>query len=311
MLQADGIENFKRSVSQNYFNWLVSSRKDPQFKRVLKSWRQFPSIWPFLTRIEKEVKLRLTLNREPIVLSAGKRQRYRLFVSLLWEMMLRSDKAGLAKLVSEPEIGNPIRIRRNGELISQDMANSILECNILNNLLAEQQTPPKVAEIGAGSGRLAHVYAATQRGTYHIFDIPPALHISQWYLTKVLPDKKIFTFRRFEDFESIREELESADIAFFSANQIRKFPAEYFDAIVTICTLPELAPEQAKLYLSLFQKLARKFIFIKQWKDWHNPLDGTYIAPDDYILDDAWEVIMNSEDPVVPYFFNRVWRRRA
>ena len=58
-----------------------------------------------------------------------------------------------------------------------------------------------IIEIGAGYGRLAYVFVKARPGCkYWIVDLPPALYVSQQYLSAVLPDRKVFTFRHFENF---------------------------------------------------------------------------------------------------------------
>jgi len=308
MLEADGLENFKRTVSQNYYNWVIGSETE-MYKRVYRDWCEHRTLRPWFTRNEKNIRLRFTTGSEPVQLTAKQAEDYRLYVTYVWDLMRRADKAKLRNKVSEPETGNPIRIRSGTKLISQDLANSIIEANVVAELLQQAGDKPRIAEIGAGSGRLAHVCASTLKGSYFIFDIPPALYVSQWYLTRVMPQKRIFSFRSFDDFADIEKELERADIAFFTANQLDKFPPNYFDVILSISTLPEMRPDQVSLYFSLFQSLSRRHIYLKQWKSWKNPLDGTDIQVENYLLGSDWQIIMDRTDPIVPEFFNRVWRR--
>lgn len=309
MLEADGLENFKRTVSQNYYNWLITRVLDPQFRRVVAQWLRRPSRRPFRTEIEDDVTLRLITGSEPVTLTRRQRLFYRLFVGGVWEIMCRADTAGLRERLAEPELGNPIRIRQDDKLITQDLANSIIECNLVVELAKAAGARPRIAEIGAGYGRLAHAFVATQRGSYFIFDIPPALHVAQWYLSRVLADKRIFPFRRFARFEEVREELEQADLAFLSANQILQFPTGYFDVMLSISTLPEMRVDQVALYRELFGKLSRRHIFLKQWKDWKNHLDGTDLGVADYDFGRDWRLTLDRTDPVNPRFFNRVWKR--
>lgn len=225
--------------------------------------------------------------------------------------MAKMDKRELRAGLSEPILGNPIKIRLGERLISQDLANSIIEANVIADLLDSPSSRRRVGEIGAGSGRLAQVFAEKLHGQYVIFDIPPALYVSQWYLSQLFPNKKIFQFRPFDDFSTIEAELSSTDIAFFTANQLTKFPDGYFNVMLSISTLPEMSREQVALYIDLFQKKSADYIYLKQWKSWKNPLDGTNIGPDDYINGDEWELFRHFSDPIVPEFFNRVWHRAA
>ena len=44
MLDELGLENLKRTLAQNYFNWLVISKKDPQYMAARKLWAKRPSL---------------------------------------------------------------------------------------------------------------------------------------------------------------------------------------------------------------------------------------------------------------------------
>src|SRR4051812_47362268 len=57
MLDELGLENLKRTLAQNYFNWLITSRKDPQYLAVRKLWAKRPSLQPYLNRLEKPTLL--------------------------------------------------------------------------------------------------------------------------------------------------------------------------------------------------------------------------------------------------------------
>ena len=307
MLESRGLDNFKRTVSQNYFNWVVG-RRAPMVRQAFRNWRKRPTLNPWRSSIEDDVTLSFTTDDKPVTLTKKQKKEYRLFVTYLWDLMARIDKRNLRLHLSEPDLGNPIRIRLGEKLISQDLANSIIEANIVADLLDSPSSQCRVAEIGAGSGRLAHVFTEKLQGQYVIFDIPPALYVSQWYLSRLFPNKKIFQFRPFDDFSAIEAELSSADIAFFTANQITKFPDKYFNVMLSISTLPEMSREQVALYIDLFQKKCSEYIYLKQWKSWKNPLDETNIGPDDYIDSAEWKVILDRTDPIVPEFFNRVWK---
>jgi len=281
----------------------------PQFRHSFLQWLKRPPLRPLITRIEPEIALRLTTGESAMQLSARKRFIYRLFVGFVWEIMLANDGLGLHAKEEEPEIGNPMRVWQNGKLIAQDLTNSIIECNIIGSALAAAQHRPRVAEIGGGYGRVAHVYARTLPGTYFLFDIAPALNVAQWYLTRTLPDKRIFAFRPFDDSESVRKEVEQADIALFAANQLKLIPKAYFDMMLTISTLPEMRPDQASMYMDYFRRLSKSYVFLRQWKNWQNAADGTDMRPDDYDLGRDWSLEIYRTDQVNPQFFNRVWRK--
>ena len=43
---------FKRSVNQNYFNWLPTTLGDNQMRRLLWHWLQRPTFVPFRSRMD-------------------------------------------------------------------------------------------------------------------------------------------------------------------------------------------------------------------------------------------------------------------
>ena len=51
MLDELGLENLKRTLAQNYFNWLITSKKDPQYLAVRRLWTKRPSLQPYLNRL--------------------------------------------------------------------------------------------------------------------------------------------------------------------------------------------------------------------------------------------------------------------
>ena len=53
LLKAYGVENFKRTVSHNYQNWLISHPSDLQFQKLLDTWVHHRRIEPFINNIER------------------------------------------------------------------------------------------------------------------------------------------------------------------------------------------------------------------------------------------------------------------
>jgi putative sugar O-methyltransferase len=311
MIHELGLDNFKRTVAQNYFNWLVINRHDGQFKSVLKSFLRRPNLQPLLNKMTPPELLRTTIKLEDHI---GPRQLlvYKLFVGMLWEVAVRQDWSGLMKNIEEPAIGNPIEIRRKGRLISQDLANSIREYHAILSLapaLAGQRK--RVAELGAGYGRLGHVFQQEGFSAYHIFDIPPALHVSQWYLSRLFPNRKIFMFRHFDAFEEIQDELSDCDLAFFTPNQMELFPQDFFDIFLSISTLPEMSSAQVRHYLQMMSRLSSQFIYLKQWSDWFNPADQVRYRTQDFDLDAQWGLRLDRCDLIQPLFFERLWQKRS
>jgi putative sugar O-methyltransferase len=306
-LEEFGLENFKRTVSQNYFNWLIRSPRDPQFLAVLRQWLHRPTAAPLFSRLERPDLLKTAVGTEGS-LGRSARQIYRLFVSMHWEMTAKEDRMGLTDVLEEPALGNPIRVRSGGRDISQDLANSIRELNAIDRY-TPIGTRTRIAELGAGYGRLAFAALSYARVRYFVFDIPPALYVSQWYLARLFPDRKIFPFQRFADFRAVEAELEQAEIAFLTPNQIALFPDGYFDVFASISTLPEMRPSQIDNYLSLIARLAGSAVYLKQWRTWRNVRDDFAFTYDSLVLPSPWALRLDAPDDVQPMFQQRVWTR--
>ncbi len=307
MLGEHGLANFKRTVAQNYFNWMIGRKA---LLRMLAKWPSHRSLQPLFNRIVRPDFVHTTVSRRNLA-SARQLFIYKLYVGLLWEYM-RSQAPGLAERLAEPEYGNPIAVWRRGRLISQDLANSILEYAFI---AAHAGPPPasgeRIAELGAGYGRVAHVFATARPGCYCVFDIPPTLFVSQSYLTALFPEARIFRFRRFTAFAEIADELAGCRLAFFTSNQMALFPDGWFDGVLSISTLPEMSMAHIRHYLGHFQRLASRWVYLKQWADWFNPLDQVRVTTADYALGPAWAPAASGTDPVQPEFFQCLWQRRV
>jgi len=114
-LRSSGIANIKRTVALNYFTWVGTlSWRDDQFRHLV--WKTRPADWPRILR-----------DRPPPELP--KKQWFYLctFTRMLHLFAKRHDPLGLLDRLAEPAFGNPFRIFLDGKLISQDLANSVLE----------------------------------------------------------------------------------------------------------------------------------------------------------------------------------------
>jgi len=311
MLSDHGLGNFKRTVAQNYFNWLVINGRDNQFRNVFAAWLRRPSMQPILNKLEAPELLKTTVGLEKKV-GSWQLFIYKVFVGMLWEIARRDDRSGLAATMEEPSLGNPIVLWRRGRRISQDLANSIREFNTLLEVDASLLGRDKrMAELGAGYGRLGHVLLSDPGTKYFVFDIPPGLHVSQWYLSQLFPNEKIFRFRHFDDFRNCAAEISESRIGFFTPNQLELFPAEFFDVFSSISTLPEMTAAQSRNYIALMERVTAGLVYLKQWIKWENPDDKQFFTKQDMALGVPFRCILDRTDAVQNQFSEQVWRRVA
>lgn len=324
-----GMNQFKRSVNQNYFNFIPYSLFDPQLLRLIKWWAVHPTLTPFMLKVNdpdivpEEGRLLpidrrvFTLGQRNPVLSwitrnlrmdlgrSAQKRVYRWLVAMLWDYTAAHDKLGLVEKLAEPRLGSPVEIYYQAKLVSQDLAHSILECNSILGEIGElaQDRSLRIAEVGAGYGRLGYVLLHAVKCQYVVFDIPPSLYVSQWYLSEVFPVKRIFRFRNFERFDEIVGELAEADIAFFTANQIELFPAGYFDMSINISSLHELRPDQIDNMLGQIYRITRRYVYLKQYREYVNPYDSLVIREDSYKVAPGWKKLYHRSDTVDSRFF--------
>src|SRR3954463_8101614 len=79
MLVAEGIDNFKRTISHNYYSWLIMNPLTQQFRYLLLNWLKHPTLRPLLTRIERNLSVRVTTRPDPFPLTALQRFLYRIY----------------------------------------------------------------------------------------------------------------------------------------------------------------------------------------------------------------------------------------
>ena len=302
-LRSEGIENLKRTLAQNYFTWMVM-RNDPQFEYLVKH-TTFPAWFSILKGAwRRDSSSGLTWKRQAIL---------SVFTRMLWKFAEQVDTEKLLKRLEEPQEGNPFSIFLGRKLISQDLANSVLEYySIREHLKASTDDEVVVCELGAGYGRDAYVFLnAFPRCKYIIIDIPPALYVSQHYLAAVFPEKNLFKFRCFDDFEACRTEFQESDIAFLLPHQAEMLPPKMVDLFINISSLHEMKMEQIEAYFRMVNRLTEGYFYSKQWLVSENPVDGIRVKHDDYAVPRNWEQLYFRRARVQDAFFEAMYSIRG
>jgi putative sugar O-methyltransferase len=304
-LRDGGFENFKRTVNMKYFNWnilgIVRHQLFPVFNYWLKNrdWSVFNAKFPkYRDHDFGNIK---SFNPLSALI-------YRVYVAMLWNFVSAEDSLGLLGKIKEPLIGNPFDIFYKGQQTSQDLCNSIHEFYRAGGALAADGRQWNVAELGAGYGRLGHVFLrALPASKYCVIDIPPALNLAQEYLSAVFPEEKIFRFRRFERFEDVREEFESSRIRFLAAHQIELLPAKAFDLVLNISSLHEMTSEQIENYLKQIDRTCRGKFYTKQWRVSRAKVNGFVIKEYEYPIPSSWKCIYHKQHPIQRMFFEALY----
>ena len=288
-----GIENFKRTIVRQYFTWMRVKPSNPQIVFLRREVGFFYTIIALLRALIPPKHAHLSISQ-----SMG----LNLLSHLTWRYAGKLRGQQIARL-SEPTIGGAPRIQNGGRLISQDMANSLIEFDAMDEggRLTSSST---ICELGGGYGRTAYVVKKLHQCRYIMIDIPPALAVAQWYLSNVLPEAKIWAFREFENFADVRDEFEAADLIFLLPHQIEMIPDDSIDFFLNISSLHEMQRDQIAHYIDQIGRCVRPggHFYLKAWKSSRAPIPGGALGYEDYGLD-GWNEVYHREARVQTEFF--------
>jgi putative sugar O-methyltransferase len=291
-------DNFKRTLARNYFTWIVN----PLNKQIRFLMRE-AGVWRSIV-----IFVRAVFSRRHDLMKRRHTVYYNMLTNLLWAYVEKNDTAGLLDRLSEPQEGNPPQVMRNGRLISQDLANSLLEYEAILHADLDQQTVRTILELGPGYGRTAYVFLTLQPGCrYILVDIPPALYVAQRYLSSVFPNRKVFEFRSFAHFAAVRDEFENADIIFLTPNQLELLPDKSVDLFVNISSLHEMRMDQIRYYFREIERLTRRYFYFKQWQETTVPFENETIREADYPVGEDWTLIHRQQCKVQAKFFEALY----
>lgn len=295
-LAASGLANFKRTMAKDYFTWMRVLPWDSQIRYLVRN-------LPLQDTIAAAVGAFTPLRHAHIPLAEGLALNF--LTRLIWRYAEREAGDELST-IAEHAYGNPPEIFHGGRLISQDIANSVLEYRSFAGAVGRA-----VCELGGGYGRNAFVVATMKPATKYIMvDIPPAIGIAQEYLTTVFRERRHFRFCPFENFEEVRSEFEEADFAYLLPHQMAFLPKGSVDLFVNISSLHEMRREQVDHYLTEIKRLVRPggHFYLKAWKISNNPTGEFGINADDYDLAD-WRRVFWRTAKVQTRFFEALLAR--
>lgn len=306
-LQDSGMANLKRTVGFNYFTWGPGRMPDQldalrrasslaarwRARRGARTWAQALREDSWVTRLDSER-------------GASDERAYAEFLYLLARVAESRDGLGLLARTEEPDFGNPLVVEADGRRIVEDHCNSVIEVNAMFAGRAPQA--PRICELGAGYGRVAQVLSdGVPNARVAIIDIPPALHISQTYLTTVLPDRRAFRYRAFDRWTDVQEEYERSEIAFFLPHQVELIPADHFDLVINISSLHEMTTEQVGLWFGQIDRIAAGRFYSKQWIEHQNHFDAVTISRESYPVPAGWKALFDRPCEVQPRFFEALY----
>ena len=167
----------------------------------------------------------------------------------------------------------------------------------------------RVIELGAGHGRVANVLLhAVANVQVVIVDIPPALYVSQWYLSNLFPKHRVFKFRDFSNYREVQHEFEESSIAFLSPAQVDYLPDQMFDLFINISSLHEMTHAQIEMWFGQIDRVCNKWFYTKQYIETKNAFDNIVIRQKDYPVRAHWQELLNRRSPIYPELFEAIYR---
>lgn len=297
-IRTNGLKLFKQTLNNSYFQ-MGSRSYWRALPLLLRDWSARPSLAPLRPRVHRCKALDV---RTDWLLPTA--------IGLLYWSLRADDRERLFGRVQEPDLGCPTRFVIGNVSVTQDLCHSIGEYYAFIPRMI-QKPMRNVGELGAGYGRLGFLaLAAREDVRYHVIDIPPALYVSQSYLSEVFPGLPIFRFTDFRRFEDVRAEMLRSRLVFLEPQQLSLLPDDYFDGFCTISSLAEMTGAQVEEYTRQIDRLCAGVFYTKQWEVAYNPFDQVTIREGDYPVPSRWTLLMRRNAIVPRRMFERVYQCR-
>jgi putative sugar O-methyltransferase len=304
-LVKSGINNFKRSIGIKYFSWGILGIIRHQTSPLIKAIKNF-NINAFINA--KFNNYDIYLGKKSRNFNIVTSRIYSSYVACLFDYVSQNDTQKVLQNIEEPLEGNPFLINYKGRSISQDLCNSVHEFNTINdNVILGNSF--NIAELGPGYGRLGYIFIKVfPNAKYCFIDIPPALFVSENYISSIFPDKKIFKFRNFESFDVVKQEFEDSEIRFLMPHQLQLIPDNYFNLFINISSLHEMNRQQIANYISLINLKTNGFFYTKQWLK-SRTRDNNNITEKEYPIPSHWiNTFRRSPHPIQKMFFDALYK---
>lgn len=282
-LKDEGYEHFKQTANANYFQFMVEGVRNRYFTYFLQDYPKRELFKMFFFSKTKNCPLGFLGQMV-----------YRTYVAMLYGYIKTIDRLNLVDRIHEPREGTPVDVFYEGKVLSQDILNSLQEFYAIEEVARiSDRNSLVMGEVGAGYGRVGFLFAnifQKKKFKYCVFDIPPALCVSQYYLSKVFPDAKVFKVRDFKNFSEIEKEFNEAQFCFFLPHQIEFLPPKIFDLFIAISNFPEMTKAQIDNYFTHIDRLCRGYFYNKQFWSHKNPHDNYVMRFLDYPAPPHWSL---------------------
>jgi len=247
-------KNYESIISQEYFTFTYFD----EFI-INDAWNKIS---------ENNIQLSVDFFKKQNGFSLSQSANHNLILLLLYENIKSREVFKYFNKIRKDKINNKPFLTINGNKITQDDLNSLLEFEKIEELLLNLKNKKNTfLEIGAGAGRTAHTILSIKNDIkYVIADIPPAINISYNNLKASFPNKKIANSFNLNEKNDLINALNSNDILFIFPHQINSFPRKTFDMSIAIDCLHEMKKETINKYMNSFEQVSQ-LLYFKVWEN--------------------------------------------
>ena len=294
LLNENGIENFKQTIER--FHYWGEGNFGSKFLQP---------IWDDEITILYNPK---ELQKKHEFCSEQESLEYNKANLILLNYLVKNGYEKYLKQLQEKKFGNPILFNYNDKEYSHSLLNSIFEIDALKKNITFKENN-SILEIGAGSGRICSAVLQIEKNlNYTIADIAPTLYVAQTNLSNFFKEKKIFKYRKFNNFDEIEKEFISSDIRFLLPEQIKLIPNKFFDLSIAVDCLHEFNKVQVDEYFNEFNRLSKFFYFKCQ-----NTQSAIFERKEKYNINNYpvknnWEKIMHEKCFIPNGYFHALYK---
>jgi len=294
LLNENGIENFKQTIER--FHYWGEGNFGSKFLQP---------IWDDEITILYNPK---ELQKKHEFCSEQESLEYNKANLILLNYLVKNGYEKYLKQLQEKKFGNPILFNYNDKEYSHSLLNSIFEIDALKKNITFKENN-SILEIGAGSGRICSAVLQIEKNlNYTIADIAPTLYVAQTNLSNFFKEKKIFKYRKFNNFDEIEKEFISSDIRFLLPEQIKLIPNKFFNLSIAVDCLHEFNKVQVDEYFNEFNRLSKFFYFKCQ-----NTQSAIFERKEKYNINNYpvknnWEKIMHEKCFIPNGYFHALYK---
>jgi putative sugar O-methyltransferase len=291
----EGLEGYRQSIAKRCY-WGDKNLSSSQIQSLLAN----------ADKISVDLPLSEVFRLNSFCTPAESVQQNICIILMLDHLIKAGHKDAILRMGDSLE-GSPSFIRYLEKNVTQDMLNSILEVDAIDQT---KRIPNKASllEIGAGQGRTAiGMIKHLSPSRYVIVDIPPALFLSQSHLAKIFPDRRLFAFRNFSNFDKVRSEFEKSQLMFLMPHQLSLLDRRQFDLVLAIDCLHEMEDRTIREIIEHAGRVGRHFYFKAQSKQWAQ-LDTKPRGMYDYPIPHTWKSIYHENCGVPNEYFHAFYQ---